>query len=244
LSVLHAFIDESGGRAVTAKSTDYFVLTAVVIDQRDFSIASQTLAQIRDDLGRMPADPLSWKNIKSHSQRLRAAQLLGSSPFSISTVVVCKRHLATALPSEDHAYLYTLRFLLERLSWLARDRMTTIRYTLAMITRFRLATLREYEARLRHAPTCQITWEALPFPGRIDQPTRQEFLQLADLAASATAKAFEPDRFGNTERRYLEMLVPRLYRRGVGSTALTSYGLKMHPWHEACRQAHPWVGDL
>jgi hypothetical protein len=66
--MLHAFIDESGGRAITAKSTDYFVLAAVVIDSRDFSIATQTLAQIRDDLGRRPGDALSWKNIKSHTQ--------------------------------------------------------------------------------------------------------------------------------------------------------------------------------
>jgi hypothetical protein len=243
--VLRAFVDESGGRAVTAKSTDYFVMAAVVIDDTAIAVASETLTQMRQDLGRRPGDPLSWKNLKSHSQRLRAAQLLAAAPVTISSVVVCKRYLATALPSEDHAYLYTLRFLLERLSWLARDRKTAVEYTLAMITRFRLATLRAYEARLRNSSTCKIAWDGMPLPGRIDQPSRQELLQLADLAASATAKAFELDRFGNTERRYLEMLAPRLYRRGRGATALTSYGLKMHPWNDpSCKAAHPWVNEL
>jgi Protein of unknown function (DUF3800) len=242
--VLRAYIDESGGRAVTAKSTDYFVMSAVVIDDRVLPSARATLSQIRADLGRRPGDVLSWKNIKSHTQRLRAAQLLGACPVTISSVVVCKHHLHSTLPSEDHAYLYTLRFLLERLSWLARDYDTTVEYTLAMITRFRTATLREYEARLRAVPNCPIFWDSMGAPGRINQPNREELLQLADLAASATGKAFEPDAFGNTERRYLEALVPRLYRRGRGANALTSYGLKMHPWHPACQAAHEWLAAL
>jgi hypothetical protein len=242
--VLHAYIDESGGRAVSAKSTDYFVLAAVVIDDADLPAARATLAKMRSDLGRRPGDTLSWKNIKSHSQRLRAAQLLAAGPLTISAVVVCKRHLVGHLPTEGHAYLYTVRFLLERLSWLARDRMAEVDYTLAMITRFKLSTLRSYEARLRSNPACSIAWGSVPRPGKIDQPNREEFLQLGDLAASAIGKAFELDSFGNTERRYLQELVPRLYRRGSSATSLTSYGLKMHPWNAGCQTAHPWVATL
>jgi hypothetical protein len=118
------------------------------------------------------------------------------------------------------------------------------RYTLAMITRFKLSTLRSYEARLRSDPACSIAWESVPRSGKIDQPNREEFLQLGDLAASAIGKAFELDSFGNTERRYLQELVARLYRRGSSATPLTSYGLKMHPWNAGCQTAHPWVATL
>ena len=239
--MLHAYIDESGGRAVTAKSSDYFVLSAVIVDDALGQAAKDLLATKRADLGRRPGDTLSWKNIRTHSQRLHAAKLLGSSALTISTVVVCKRHLPGPLPTEDHAYLYTVRFLLERLSWYARDHGTTIRYTLAMIVRFKLAQLRAYEQTLKGRDDCNIAWAHIDGPGRIDQPNRLEELQLADLAASATAPAFEADAFGNTERRYLAELAPRLYRRGHSANALTSYGLKMHPWHDHCRAAHPWV---
>ena len=68
-----------------------------------------------------------------------------------------------------------------------------------------------------------------------------EELQLADLVASATASAFEPDTFGNTEPRYLREMAPRLYRHNGN---LTSYGLKMHPWTAAVQAAYPWVQDL
>ncbi len=93
-----------------------------------------------------------------------------------------------------------------------------------------------YEARLKAEAACQIKR-----PGRIDQPQRVEELQLADLAASATAAAFEPDPFGNTEPRYLRELAPRLYRHKGN---LTSYGLKMHPWNAATQTAYPWVHAL
>ncbi len=152
---------------MTARSTDYFVMSVVVIEGGDMAAVRQTLGEARRDLGRRPGDTLSWKNIKSHSQRLRAAQLVGAAPLTIASVVVCKRFLTTSLPTEEHAYLYTLRYLLERLSWLGRDRSAEVEHTLAHITRFRLSTLREYEARLRATPGCQIAWETLCHPGRI-----------------------------------------------------------------------------
>ncbi len=161
--------------------------------------------------------------------------------LTVSSVVVCKRELMSRLPSEDYAYLYTLRYLLERLSWLARDSGHDLHFVLASITRFKLAKLREYESRLQGSPGCQIAWRHVA-PGRIDQPSRVEGLQLADFCASATFKAFEPDQYGNTEERYLRELAPRLYRRGAAP--LTSYGLKMHPWNNATRAAHPWVAAL
>src|SRR5215467_4719268 len=100
-------------------------------------------------------------------------------------------------------------------------------YTLAHIVRFQIAKLREYEARLRADRNCSIKWDYLR-AGKIDQPHRVEELQLADIAASAIAAAFECDRFGNTEPRYLIEMAPRLYRQAGN---LTSYGLKMHPWN-------------
>ena len=139
---------------------------------------------------------------------------------------------------EDVAYLYTLRFLLERLSWIGRRYGGAVDYTLAHIVRFPIAKLRQYEARLRAEAGYKIGWNYIAGPGAIDQPSRVEELQLADLTASAIAAAFEPDQYGNTEKRYLEELAPRLYRHEGN---LTSYGLKMHPWAAPTQAAYPWV---
>lgn len=239
---LHAFIDEAGQRSTSKRSSSHFVMAAVVIPEERLDEARRALADLRSDLGRRPQDGLHWQNLRAHSQRVHAAQSLGRMPVTISSVVVCKRHLTTGVPDEHHAYLFTLRMLLERLSWFAEDESAALGYTLAHIVRFKLAQLREYEAKLRARQTT-LKWAHLdPSGGSIDQPKRIEQLQLADIAASAIFQAFEPDQFGNTERRYLMELTARLYRRQGG--ALTSYGLKIHPWSETAKAAYPWVAAL
>lgn len=241
-TLFHAFADESGQRGLSAKSSSHFVLSAVIIADSDVGAAVDTLAKLRSDLGRRPGDPLSWKNLHGHAHRLHAARTLGAANFlTISTVVACKRYLPP-LPQQDLAYMFTFRFLLERISWFARDRHGVADRTLAHIRGFKLATLRHYEGLLRVEPGTKIAWDALPGKTQIDQPNRLEMLQLGDLAASATAQAFEPDAFGNTEPRYLAELSPRLYRRPPGP--LTSYGLKMHPWNEQTKAIYAWVSDL
>lgn len=241
----HAFIDEAGDRGHSARSTDHFVMSAVVMADTHLPAASALLAKLRQDLKRRPGDPLHWQNLRTHSHRLHAAKTLGGfAGAHIASVVVCKRDLAAKrVPDEDVAYFYTFRFLLERLSWFARDHGSVLDYTLAAIVRFKTATLRHYEQRLRAEPGCNVAWHHLDaHGGRIDQPNRVELLQLADIAASATFKAFDPDEFGNTEVRYLTELAPRLYRRPPGP--LTSYGLKMHPWTDAVTARYPWIAEL
>lgn len=242
---LAAYIDESGQRASTSKSSDCFVMSAVAFPSKHQADASNLLAGLRRDLGRGRGDTLHWHNLKHHSQRVRAAQALAAKEWlTVSSVVACKRLFEPDqhLPDDDTSYLYTLRLLLERLSWFADDRGCTLHYTLAHVVRFKLAKLREYEAKLRALPGCQIRWNAIAGGGVIAQPNRVEYLQLADIAASATGAAFNPDPFGNTEQRYLRELSPRLYRRAHGK--LTSYGLKMHPWGPRTEAAYPWVTSL
>jgi hypothetical protein len=132
-------------------------MSGVVIPDENLDQAEALLAAIRADLNRRPGDTLHWRNIKGHSQRLRIAQLISQQGWlTISSVVVCKAHLTGAPLDDDTAYLYTLRYLLERLSWLARDYKRVLTYTLAHIVRFKIQKLHNYEAILRRTPDCQI----------------------------------------------------------------------------------------
>lgn len=245
-----AFIDESGQRAFSRASSDFFVMSAVVVDGNDgLRQAAEVLKEIRRDLGRRPGDELHWTNIKSHSQRLRAAQIIGQSDFiTLSSVVICKRRLTLPQPNwhnDDATYLNTLGMLLKRLSWMATDRGTVMSYTLAHIVRFNLEKLRLYEAALR-ATAYEIEWNSLdPYGGAIDRPANNGPLQLSDLAASAVAAAFQPDRYGNVETRYLLELAPQFYRRS--GLALTGAGLKLYPsitGDDETREIFPWLQGL
>lgn len=240
---LHAFIDETGQRSRSPQSSDHFVMSAVVLPDSHLAASSALLAELRADLRRNSDHVLHWRNLK-HQERVHLAKQLGEQKWLvISNVVVCKRALTGAPLNDDQAYLYTFRFLLERLSWMARDGGYKLSYTLSHVVRFKKAKLRQYEEALRLTTGCQVAWQVIDGPGgELDQPGRVEHLQLADTAASATWAAFEKDRYGNTERRYLELLAPRLYRRG--NSPLTSYGLKIHPYTAAIRAAYPWVAAL
>src|SRR4051794_2345744 len=112
LGRLHAFIDESGQRTRSTASSDHFVMSAVIITEENLSDAATLLELLRTDLKRNTGDPLRWTNIKNHAQRLHAAKTLGSVDWlQVSSVVVCKRHLADDGLDEAESYLYTLRYL-------------------------------------------------------------------------------------------------------------------------------------
>lgn len=241
--MLHAFIDESGQRGHSGLASPHFLLGACVVRDKNLARVSDVLGLLRNDLDKPAGGYLSWKNIRTHTARVHIAETLGVQTWCKTiTVVACKKHLDPGQMTVDHMYMYHLRLLLERLSWLAKEHGEVAAYTLAHIKGFQIATLREYEAKLRTMDT-QIRWDHLdPAGGSIDQPQRDERLQLADLVVSAQAAAFNPDKFGNTERRYLEAVSPRIYRRK--SAAVSSYGLKMHPWNDGTKAAYPWVAAL
>lgn len=155
---------------------------------------------------------------------------------AITSVIVCKHIAQQPFPGgglayisrPDPMYLWAVRLLLERVSWFIRDYGGgSSVVTFAHLTRFKGQKLHDYRRALWHSAT-EIDWAS--FDGhdfRVDHPRRIELLQVADIAASAVFKAVEPDRYGNTEPRYLTEMASALYRHPPGH--VTSYGLKAFP---------------
>jgi len=250
---LHAYIDESGQLSHTRLSSDHFVLAAVVCREGNLPVLDRLLARIRAEIGRRQNDRLAWKNIKKPAQRKTASEMIGHANFlQIIAVVACKRHLEPRITDQDAAYLKTFGYLLERLSWLGARFDTKTHYTLSHVKNFRVEKLPAFEAELRAQGTgTQVKWDHLdPLGGRIANDKHTPRLQLADLAASATARAFEhrPLLGRPADRGFLMDLLPR-YMRGPypgAANVLTSYGLKMHPWERRpeVQTLHSWVALL
>lgn len=232
------YIDEAGDRGVSRASSAHFVTTAIAVRDDDDAKARAELDALRCSLGRQPGQVLHFQRF-SHSQRLKAVQdLAGSSVAAIFNVVLCKRGFREPSPADmrniikpDPMYLWAVRLLLERISWYVRDEGDgPAIVTFGHVRRFRVQKLHDYRRALERDGT-GVHWAA--FEGhrfRTATPEKVELLQFADTAASALFRALEPDEFGNHERRYLEELVPKLYRRDPGS--ITSYGLKVFPSEE------------
>jgi len=150
-----------------------------------------------------------------------------------TSVLVCKRRFVTAdrIRKSDPMYLYAVRLLLERLSWIARDLgATEMIVTFAHIKRFKTDRLHDYRDRLEQQhgrPGMSIDWELFRgHPFRFGAMRDQPLLEIADFAASSIAAAINPDRLNVTEARYLRESAPAIYRRGAD---VTRYGLKTFP---------------
>jgi hypothetical protein len=212
---LCSFIDESGQLGHTAKASDHFVLSAIVCRDKNLRRLDTLLVDLREALGRRPSHRLTWKSLKKPAQRLMAAEMIEKATYLRTvSVVVCKRHLVPPLTDTKSSYLFTLRFLLERLSWLGRDNGTEVKWTVSHVKHLRRIDLGSYESKLRLLGTAtRIDWTYLdPYGGRISNDRTLESLQLADIVASATARAFESSASGSADKTYLYALLPRAYR--------------------------------
>jgi hypothetical protein len=250
---LHAYIDESGQLSHSRLSSDHFVLAAIVCRDTNLPTLDRLLLRIRAELGRRETDRLTWKKLKKAGDRERASEMIGRARFAqVIAVVVCKRHLEPRITDQDEAYLKTFEYLLQRLSWLGKRHRTQTHYTLSHVKNFKVEKLPRFEAHLRRLGTAtEIKWDHLdPLGGRISNDTNTPRLQLGDLAASATARAFEhhPLLGRPADRTFLMNLLPRYMRGEIPErpNVLTSYGLKMHPWKDRpdVQALYPWVTPL
>ena len=120
-------------------------MSALVCRDVNLPHLQDLLLATRKAAGRGSNQRLSWKKIKDPTQRFAVAELLGRASFvRFVSIVVCKRQLQPPMKNSFVAYLYTLRFLLERLSWLGRKHETVTSYTLSHVKHFRAENLRYY----------------------------------------------------------------------------------------------------
>ena len=189
--MLRAYVDESGDRSCSATASRFFVMTAAVMSDAERPAVQGRLGAIRHLLSKPPGTVLHFsENIRTHEQRVRVCQELASlTGLSLLSVVLCTQHVApTAQLARDPqtVYLYTLRYTLERISWIARDRNEKVIITFAHVRRFPRQVMVDYLDLLRQIST-QIKWEFIQ-DVRINQPGTLELLQVADVAAAAAAE--------------------------------------------------------
>lgn len=249
----HAYVDECGDRGWKLRpvnptpgnnrgASGIFAATAVLVPDGGQSAVLDAWDQAAQDIGRPSGTAVHWVNVRGHSQRRHLIRAVASQDdLTTITVVICKRHLPNANAIRNGTYLYswTLRLLLERISWFAKDHHAETTLTFSQIKGITPATINAYLSLLQSGTT-NIEWKHLRTPARIDTPPRRRMLQIADAASGAVLQAFEPDEFGFTERAYLDDIKPRIWRR-YQTHSLVKSGLKLGPWPDSDEQTHvPW----
>ncbi|MDF1767651.1 DUF3800 domain-containing protein [Maricaulis sp.] len=244
-----AYIDESGDdgfkrfrkTGANGGSSHWLVLSALLFRKSQSLEAVRWRDEIADRMPERSRRDLHFKDL-NHSQRIVAAQTIAQKPVRILSVLAAKQPIPSVIYTEkNQLYFYMTRYLIERLSWLCRDLRTRVpegdgRVEITFSRRGGMS-YPAFQDYLRHLKSrsdndVKVHWPVIDVGAvRALDHSRNASLQLADIAASSVAAAFEPDRYGNVEPRYAQLLKPVTYNRHGN---YLSYGLKLVPRAEEC----------
>ena len=125
-----AYIDESGCDGFKFRSSmdeqgssDWFVLAALITRKAIDLQTVKSIYIVRKELKLSPKKHIHWKKLK-HQEKVRYAQVIVGLQTRCIAICVHKPSLLEPETFQDkhRLYFYTVRYLIERISWLARDR--------------------------------------------------------------------------------------------------------------------------
>lgn len=248
MSDFHCYIDEAGDEGIGTGGTRWFVLGALVVPSEDDLALSEVVPTIKKRLGKDPAGyDLHWRYVDDHRTKKFISQSIGSKPVTFSCIVVDKEdkriRQSRGLKQKYALYFYSTRYLIERLSWLARDSGRVAHLTFEYRSNLDYDELREYWRYLRILVT-EIHWPAVDWRNfKIHPRGLSRWLQASDACCGAVFAALEPDRFGNIEDSYVLALKNIFYRRGSN---VFSYGLKFMPTaaRRGAAETYSWLEEI
>ena len=242
-----AYIDESGDEGFKfrdnleeQKSSDWFILATLISRKKTDLETVKVIDNVRNEFKLHCRKHVHWKDLK-HPQKVRYAQIIAGLRTRILALCVHKPSLMEPEKFQERyrLYFYAVRYLLERISWLARDQHNpskwggdgTVELFFSNRQGMSYEEMRDYLRLLKKQQEAgmdiRIDFDKVPIDKITSRaPGKSMGLQLADAVAGAFFNALERDRFGNTEPRYLQIMKPILYRH---EHTVRGYGLKIVP---------------
>lgn len=241
----YAYIDEAGDQGFTFRdpperaSSQWFNLSAVVVRETSREAESREFIEFAKTVSKKHWSKLHFRELP-HERRAALSHYLSRRPIQVSSVCWNKRELMEddhphTLDQRTRMYHYSIRFLLERISWLVRDarprpESPICRLVFAKCKNLKYDVILNYLRRLRagdEEEDIRIHWPSIDIENILVQPSSElAGLQIADIVASSVHKGFELDPHERTEATYVRHLRRRTYCRGTNYRA---YGMKIMP---------------
>lgn len=230
------YIDEAGcdGFRFGAGSSDWFMISAIVVRKENDGAMVQKVDAVRKRLGFYGRFPLHFARL-SHEQRLTLLTAFPDMGLRTVTIFIYKPHLESPETfTEPHRlYFYTVRYLLERVSWLCRDRRKSgdlgdgsAEIVMSNRGEMPYEDLRQYLDNLSRDQSIQIERGIIrPNQLQTERASKSAGLMLADAVSSGYFRACEPA--SGLVDEYAVRLMPVVYRHR-GKEALR-YGIKFFP---------------
>ena len=213
-------LDERGGQST------WLILGSIIVDEEN----NRKIAGWRDAIRARFTDKrkpdLHWRNL-NHAQKVVASQDMARLPLGAALamshkVTIPDSKFAFQFKKPQYLYNYLTRWLLERLISACKEHAGEPNPVLHLCFSRRGGTdyevMKTYLRKLARGGDIvksprKVDWSVLDIEGiEVENHSKRAGLQLADLVTSAFGSALEPNRFGNYEPRYGELLSPRLVR--------------------------------
>jgi hypothetical protein len=207
-----AYVDESGDEGFKFRkslnkesSSDWFVLAAFVTRKKTDLEVVKVIDQVRGEFQLHPRKHIHWKNLK-HPQKVRYSQIISALQARIIAVCVHKPSLLEPETFQDRyrLYFYAVRYLIERISWIARDFHNpdkwggdgTVKIIFSNRQGMSYSEMKDYlrllEKQKQIGGDIRIEFDKIPIDRLETQaPRRSMGLQLADAVAGAFFNAIE-----------------------------------------------------
>jgi hypothetical protein len=230
--LLHAFFDEAGDEGLTGKSTPWLCIGGWVVPEAELDGIKKFLAEGAEKVwrgGNKPPSHIHFQQIASHAQRKALLKMLCGLNFTALSTVAHKqsfRKETLAAFKCPTMFNFVAKHALERVSWLGKSYQRTIAVTFASRAEDSWAQLKKYIEILRGRTDHQIHFNYIHSitntPANVNS-----LVQAADWISSSVANGLNPDKYGNVECGYAEILWGKFWNK---NGKFWTYGMKVLPY--------------
>ena len=208
------YIDEAGDLGIN-RGTDWFVLSAVIINKEDEQHVRDLMRSIK---AKINIHDIHMRKLQSFNKKTYVVSELNKGLFEYVNIIVDTRKITLKPKSESGeerisvlSYNYICRYLLERVSWLLRDTGRTADIVLSARGTSRDGDLIQYiKEKL-------LPYEFNKVECRFEQISAKQaaswdLLQLADVCATSIFYMHQKNSYGFTAPCFAHRLRKHLYR--------------------------------
>jgi hypothetical protein len=249
LPLLRGYIDETGDRGFSEKSSPIFGVAVLLVAEEHDRELRDTVTRLRNDFG-VTTVPLHWVKHcgpKDHDRRRHVARQLALVPsVQLIYVLVHKADVPTnSAMRGDHSlvYNYVARLAFERIALAARDWPGGRRRAIVKVSHVKGHDHPELLRYLQHLCPQQpgsawVPWSLATSAVTIDSPARILGLQAADMYAGILNAAMSTDRYGHSDYDHLLTTAHQIRRAASGK--VLRYGIKVLGDEDQLITAQPW----
>src|SRR5579859_1653067 len=219
-ALLRAYVDETGDRGHSRKSSSFFAFAAVLVADEDEGDLRATMSRLRRDLDVPPGKAMHWnQHVKTFKRRQHVSTQLAATP-GVTVVYVIVEKSAIPVGSGMHSdhvvfYNYAAGMVMERLLLAARDWRGGSRNVLARfghVRGFDHTTTTQYFQRKAATGPAWVPWNRLHGNVQFSDQGAWDGLQAADQYAGMLNVAVTADEFGGYQEAHLMRVRHQLRR--------------------------------